>query len=151
MTRSYNNLSTDLLEGWTILVVDDQPAALEVIEDVLSYYGAQVVTAVNGQVGLEQAQAYHPKLIIADIDMPVMDGWTLIARLKEDVHTQEIPVIALTAHAMKGDREKALGKGFHNYLSKPLDPLSFISQILVLLEDLPPLFGELQRKLEGNG
>jgi CheY-like chemotaxis protein len=69
--------------------------------------------------------------------MPVMDGWTMIDELKRDPSTQTIPAIALTAHAMIGDREKAIAAGYHNYLSKPLTPATFMKDLLRLLNDIP--------------
>jgi CheY-like chemotaxis protein len=129
----------DILCDWNILVVDDDPNSLSVATIILKYYGAAVHTACNGQEGLTQAKSLRPKLIIADLSMPIMDGWTMIDKLKRDVATTDIPVIALTAHAMVGDRERAMAAGFHNHLTKPLTPATFMSDLLKLLMDIPEM------------
>lgn len=129
----------DLLKGWNILVVEDEPDSLEVAERILRFYGATVYTAANGREGLEAARKVHPKFIISDLSMPVMDGWEMLFELKQDRSTTDIPVIALTAHAMKGDRERAIVAGFHNYLTKPLTPATFMRDLLILLDNIPDI------------
>jgi CheY-like chemotaxis protein len=76
--------------------------------------------------------------------MPEMDGWEMLFELKQDRATLDIPVIALTAHAMKGDRERAITAGFHNYLTKPLNPATFMSDVVKLLDNVPELAGALR-------
>jgi CheY-like chemotaxis protein len=77
--------------------------------------------------------------------MPVMDGWEFMNTIKRDRRTLDIPVIALTAHAMPGDRERAITAGFHNYLTKPLTPATFMRDLLSLLVDVPELAGMLSQ------
>ena len=101
------------------------------------------MTASNGEEGWVALKKKRPTLIISDISMPVLDGWGVIDRLKKDRATMDIPAIALTAHAMVGDRERALSAGFHNYLTKPLTPATFIKDLLNLLIDIPELAGML--------
>jgi len=144
----YNNAPTNLLSGWDVLVVDDHLASQEVIQDILVFYGATVHLAENGAVGFDLAVKVRPRFIISDISMPEVDGWAFIEMLKADNHTKFIPVIALTAHAMSGDRELAISKGFHNYLPKPLDPFTFLSQILALLEDVDQIGLELNERMK---
>jgi CheY-like chemotaxis protein len=128
------------LENWTVLVIDDDPDALEIVDALLTLYGAKVVTASNGRLGLEAVRKYRPRFVIADLSMPEMTGWDMVGILKNDRTTLEIPVIALTAHAMAGDRNRALATGFHNYLTKPLRPETFVSELLSLLAaDIPEL------------
>src|SRR5690606_2945113 len=103
-----------------------------------------VVTATNGREGLELIRNSHPKLVISDISMPVMDGWGLIFEMKNDRSLSEIPTIALTAHAMMGDRERAISAGFHNYLTKPLTASTFIHDLVTLLVTIPDFAAELQ-------
>ncbi len=134
----------DVLLNWDVLVVDDEPDSLEVASHILRYYGANVIVAENGQAGLDAVRAKRPKLIISDLSMPVMDGWGFIATLKRDRATMDIPAIALTAHAMLGDRERAISAGFHNYLSKPLTPATFMKDLLRLLVDIPELTHDLE-------
>lgn len=131
------------MEGWTVLVVDDEPDSLDVASTLLEMVGVSVLTASNGKLGLELAQAHRPRFIISDLSMPEMSGWEMLKHLKADVATQDIPVIALTAHAMRGDRERAVAAGFHNYLTKPLRPETFINDLLKLLVDIPQMAGML--------
>jgi len=133
----------DILKGWTVLVVDDEPDSLDVADRILRRYSATVFTAVNGKDGLEQALKKRPKLIISDISMPIMDGWEFIRNLKLNIRTQDIPVIALTAHAMPGDRTRAMAAGFHNHLTKPLTVATFINDLIRVLVDIPDFAAEL--------
>lgn len=134
----------DLLSGWDVVVVDDEPDSLEVAEIILDSYGANVHTGSNGAEGLELARRIRPRFVISDISMPVMDGWGLIHEMKNDRTLMDIPVIALTAHAMVGDRERAITAGFHNYLTKPLTASTFIHDLLKLLVDIPELAEHLR-------
>lgn len=133
----------DILQNWTVVVVDDEPDSLEVAVRILRHYGADVHTAINGFDGLSRIRSLRPKLVISDLSMPEMDGWGMLGELKLDRATIEIPVIALTAHAMVGDRERAIMAGFHNYLTKPLTPATFMKDLLVLLTDIPAFAHEL--------
>jgi len=133
----------DILQNWTVVVVDDEPDSLEVAVRILRHYGAEVQTAINGFDGLKRIRSVRPKLVISDLSMPEMDGWGMLGELKLDRTTMEIPVIALTAHAMVGDRERAIMAGFHNYLTKPLTPATFMKDLLVLLTDIPAFANEL--------
>jgi CheY-like chemotaxis protein len=132
----------DLLTGWEIMVIDDEDDSLEVARYILSFYGATVHTAINGADGLEVLKTIRPRFIISDISMPQMDGWTFIAKVQEDMALKNIPVIALTAHAMRGDRERAIAAGFQNYLIKPLTPNTFMAQLVRLLIDIPQFEGQ---------
>ncbi len=137
------NIPRDLLEGWDIVVIDDEEDSLEVAEIILLEYGANVHTAENGQEGLEVIRSVKPRFVISDLSMPVMDGWELISILKKDRELAEIPVIALTAHAMVGDRERAVKSGFHNHLTKPLTIKTFMGDLVKLLIDIPTLVEHL--------
>jgi CheY-like chemotaxis protein len=136
-------LPQETLKGWIVLVVDDDPDSLNIVEALTTYYGANTHIAINGHQGLELARQLRPTIIITDLSMPVMDGWKMIEKLKNDRTTAEIPIIALTAHAMIGDRERAIAAGCHNYLSKPLMPDTFINDLLALLVEIPQLAGKL--------
>lgn len=104
-----------------ILVVEDNDQNRDMIARYLRLVGFEVLVAANGVEGFSQAQQGHPDLILLDMSLPVMDGWETARRLKADTETQAIPVIALTAHAMVGDRERALEAGCDDYESKPVD------------------------------
>jgi len=134
-----NIIPENLIEGWTIVVVDDEDDSLMVAEVILQAYGATVYTGVNGKEGFEVIQRVKPRLVISDLSMPVLDGWGLISLLKGNRAYHDLPVIALTAHAMIGDRERAIANGFHDYLTKPLTVDSFMGNLLNLLLDIPEL------------
>jgi len=142
------NMPRDLLADWKVLVIDDEPDSLDVASRVLRFFGANVKTAVNGQDGLDALRTFHPKLVISDISMPVLDGWGVIYEIKNDRTIMDTPVIALTAHAMTGDRERAIAAGFHNYLTKPLTPMTFVRDLLALLVDLPQFKEVAERVLK---
>lgn len=149
----YENVPLTVLEGWLVLIVDDDPMSRELMADILSGYGAQVVEAINGKEGLEQARVHYPKFIISDINMPIMDGWAFVEQLGREPGLREIPVIALTGNRVdgdSGDRQKAFSKGFHNYLKKPFTARSFLSQVLTLLDDVPSLADELHNRMDGK-
>jgi two-component system, cell cycle response regulator DivK len=133
----------DILRDWNVMVVDDEVDSLEVASRILRHYGAKVASAGNGREALEMVRKVHPRFIVSDLSMPVMDGWGLLYELKLERDTMEIPVIALTAHAMVGDRQRAIEAGFHNYLTKPLTASTFMSELLRLLLDIPLLAAEL--------
>ena len=133
------NVPRNSLTNWVVVVVDDDPLSLIVAGTILTYHGAKVHKALDGDEALTLIRKVHPSFVISDLSMPGMDGWTLLAELKKDRATADIPVIALTAHAMMGDRQKAIAAGFHNYLTKPLTPATFIRDLLKVLENIPEL------------
>jgi CheY-like chemotaxis protein len=137
------DIPRDLLKGWDVVVIDDEEDSLMVAEIILTEYGANLHTAVNGLDGLAVVRRVRPRFVISDVSMPVMDGWGFIYELRNDPDLFETPAIALTAHAMLGDRERAIDAGFHNYLSKPLTPDTFIIDLLNLLMDIPSLADSL--------
>ena len=130
-------LPKQILDTWKVLVVDDEPDSLAVAQILLELYGATVFTASNGEEALQLAIQNRPKLIISDLSMPNMSGWQLLHKLKANGLTRDVPVIALTAHAMEGDRARGFAAGFHNYLTKPLQPETFVSDLLSLVVGLP--------------
>ena len=124
---------TKPLSGWRALVVDDEFDSRMVATILLEDAGAQVIEAENGQEALEHLNGEKPNFILTDLSMPIMDGWRLMAEINKNRTLATIPVIALTAHAMVGDRERALAAGFHNHITKPLSPDKFIGQLLSIL------------------
>ena len=134
-----SNTPPNLLKDWDVVVIDDEPDSLEVARYILDFYGANVHTATNGREGVALVQQVKPRFVISDLSMPEMDGWEFLNALKSTVNVQNIPVIALTAHAMKGDRERAIAAGFHNYLTKPLTANTFMDELLILLLHIPQL------------
>jgi two-component system, cell cycle response regulator DivK len=128
-----------ILVGWDVLVADDEPDSLMVAQTLLQMAGATVHRAADGAEALEMIRHEKLKFVISDLSMPVMDGWKLIEALRKDRRTNDLPVFALTAHAMAGDRQRAIIAGFTNYLTKPLDPAKFIDELLLLLNMVPEL------------
>ena len=126
-------LTSTTLKNWTILIVDDEVDSLDVATYLFNFYGANVLTAENGEQGLQLAHEHHPLFILSDLSMPQVSGWDMIAKLKQDPTTADIPVIALTAYAMQGDRDKTISAGFHNYISKPITPETLCAMFLVAL------------------
>jgi CheY-like chemotaxis protein len=116
-----------------ILVVEDvdfnRDLLVQLLEDKYD-----VIEAVNGQEGVKLAERERPELILMDLSLPVMDGWEATRQLKANDDLRSIPVIALTAHAMKGDEEKALAAGCDDYLLKPLDEDELMAKIAKYLE-----------------
>ena len=137
------NIPDDLLSGWNIVVIDDEEDSLEVAEIILLEYGATVHTASDGREGIKVVSQVKPDFVISDLSMPEVDGWGFIAAMQEDRALAEIPVIALTAHAMQGDRERAVAAGFHNYLTKPLTVETFMGDLVNLIITMPELADRL--------
>lgn len=129
----------NILKGWDILLIDDDINSLDIANLLLRHYGATVHIAEHGEKALTLLKEITPKFIISDLSMPIMDGWVLIGRLKSDPRLKDIPAIALTAHAMTGDRERAIAAGYHDHLTKPLSPATFMNDLLALLADIPEL------------
>lgn len=104
-----------------ILLVEDNEMNRDMLSRRLKKRGYDVVMAVDGQQGVDMASSESPNIILLDMSLLIMDGWTAAGRLKGDDGTKGIPIIALTAHAMAGDREKAMEAGCDDYDSKPIE------------------------------
>ena len=116
-----------------ILLVEDNEMNRDVLSRRLERRGYQVIIAVDGQEGVALAASEAPDLILMDMSLPVLDGWEATRQLKAASATRSIPIIALTAHAMAGDREKALEAGCDDYDSKPVEFARLLGKIQVLL------------------
>lgn len=119
----------------TILVVDDNEDSREIVKKILKKQGYEIIEAIDGEEALAKAIAYRPDLILMDISIPKIDGYEATRRLKARPDFKDIPIIAFTAHAMKGDQEKALQAGCNGYISKPINVKDFPEQIKVYLKD----------------
>ncbi len=113
----------------TILIVEDELQNRKLFRDVLQYSGYTVFEAMNGKEGVALANQHLPDLILMDIQMPVMDGLSATRILKQNETTRDIMVVALTANAMPGDKEKILEAGCHDYISKPFRLHEFLEKI----------------------
>jgi two-component system, cell cycle response regulator DivK len=120
-----------------ILIVEDNEMNREMLTRRLERRGYEVVIAVDGATGLDVARAGKPDLILMDMSLPVVDGWEATRLLKADQQLKEIPVIALTAHAMANDREKAIEAGCDDYDTKPIDLPRLLAKIEALLQFVP--------------
>lgn len=120
-----------------ILVIEDNNANLELTEYLLKASGYATFAARDGEEGVRAARKEHPDLIICDLQMPVMDGYEVLRELKKDPLLRQIPVIAVTALSMPGDRSSVLALGFDDYVSKPIDPETFVGTVEAFLP--PPL------------
>lgn len=117
-----------------ILVVEDNEMNRDMLARRLERRGYQVVVAVDGAQGLALAQSEAPDLILMDMSLPVLDGWEATRQLKAASETRAIPVIALTAHAMAGDRDKALEAGCDDYDTKPIELPRLLAKIEAFLK-----------------
>lgn len=117
-----------------ILLVEDNEMNRDMLARRLERRGYQVVIAIDGDQGVRLAQEEAPDLILMDMSLPVLDGWEATRQLKAAPGTQAIPIIALTAHAMSGDREKALEAGCNDYDSKPIEFPRLLGKIEALLK-----------------
>jgi CheY-like chemotaxis protein len=118
----------------TILVVDDNPINLKLVSDLLSFEGYRVLKAADGEEAAATVKGDLPELILLDVDLPGMDGLTLTKRLKSDPPTADIIIVALTAFAMKGDRQRAIAAGCDAYVTKPINTRELPAQVAELLQ-----------------
>ena len=112
-----------------ILVVEDDADNRRIVAKTLSVEGYEIIEATDGIQALARAQADHPDLILMDLALPNMDGWEATRRLKSDPRTRAIPVVALTAVAMRGDEEQARAAGCDDYISKPARPVAIRAMV----------------------
>lgn len=117
-----------------ILLVEDNEMNRDMLSRRLTRKGYQVIMAVDGQEGIDLARTESPDLILMDLSLPVVDGWDATRKVKDMVETRHIPVIALTAHAMPSDREKAFQAGCDDFDTKPIDWNRLLGKIQALLE-----------------
>jgi two-component system cell cycle response regulator DivK len=116
-----------------ILLVEDNEMNRDMLSRRLARNGYEVFLAMDGQQGADMALSEQPDLILMDMSLPVVDGWEATRRIKANAATRRIPVIALTAHAMAGDREKAMEVGCEDYDTKPVEMSRLLGKIAALL------------------
>ena len=119
-----------------ILLVEDNEMNRDMLSRRLIRNGYEVVIAIDGQQGVDMALSERPNIILMDMSLPVIDGWEATRRIKADDATRAIPVIGLTAHAMSGDREKAIEAGCEDYDTKPVEMSRLLSKIAALLKPM---------------
>ena len=118
-------------DNWVVLVVDDHFDNVMVAKTTLEFHGAEVHVAKDGRQGLAVLQALRPTIILLDLSMPNMNGWELLKHIQAMPALDDVPVVAVTAHAMDYDRGKVLAAGFDDYLSKPYD----IDKLMEFIEE----------------
>jgi two-component system cell cycle response regulator DivK len=112
-----------------ILVIEDNEQNLYLMRYILEDSDYEVFAALDGQEGIALAASLLPDLILLDIQLPIMDGYTVARRLREDPNLSDTPIVAVTSYAMPGDREKAMEAGCSGYIEKPIDPDTFDQQV----------------------
>jgi CheY-like chemotaxis protein len=117
-----------------ILVIEDNRDNMTLIVDLLSSFDYEIVQAFDGEAGVQMAEESKPDLILMDLSLPRMDGWTAATAIKAKPDYKDIPIIALTAHAMTGDKERALAAGCDDYLTKPLELTQLIRKLATYLD-----------------
>jgi CheY-like chemotaxis protein len=113
----------------SVLIVEDNQLNMELATDILAAAGHEVLQAGDAQQAIAIARSQKPAVILMDVSLPGMDGLTATTILKQDPHTSSIPLIALTAHAMKGDKERALAAGCDHYVTKPIEPKTLVETV----------------------
>jgi len=116
-----------------VLLVDDYPDAREMYAEYLEFSGFEIIQAGNGVEAIERAQDSHPDVILMDLSLPVMDGWEATRRLKADERTKEIPVLAVTGHALTGVSNDAKNAGCDGFITKPCLPEDLVAEIRKVL------------------
>lgn len=118
----------------TVLIVEDNEDNRIVYSTILRHHGFRVCEALDGEEGIEKARRELPDIILMDISIPVIDGWQVTETLKRETATKGIPIIALTAHAMPGDRKRAMAVGCDGYLAKPCEPRAVLAEVNRLID-----------------
>jgi two-component system, cell cycle response regulator DivK len=113
----------------TVLLVEDNEDNRIIYATALRYAGYNVIEAVTGTEGVYEARTRQPDLVLMDISVPELDGWEATAILKADPTTKHIPIVAVTAHALPGDRERSVAAGCDGYLAKPIPPAALIAEV----------------------
>src|ERR1022692_261025 len=122
------------MAGESILIVDDTPVNLKLTRILLVNEGYKIMTAASGEEALELLRSYHPALVLADIQLPGIDGLELTRRIRQNEATRDIMVVALTAFAMKGDEQRAVDAGCDGYITKPIDTRTLGARIRTYLD-----------------
>ena len=133
----------------TILLVEDNEMNRDMLSRRLSRRGFEVLIAIDGEQGVSMAKTERPDLILMDMNLPVLDGWGATRQIKAEASTQSIPLIALTAHAMTGDRDKALDAGCDDYDTKPIELPGFWKKWIVSCKRSDVLIGNTEGRILG--
>jgi CheY-like chemotaxis protein len=133
-----------------VLIAEDNPVNRELLRELLESRGYLVHEACNGQEALDQLEQTRPDIVLLDINMPVMDGFAAISRIREQPSLATLPVLAVTAYAMRGDRERVLSSGFNGYLSKPINPVELTAELDRVFSNRQPASAYAAHLYEGE-
>jgi two-component system cell cycle response regulator DivK len=125
------------MTAYRVLVVEDEEDNMNLFVQLLTFHSCQVFTARDGREAITIAQREVPDLILMDLSLPALDGWEATRAIKGIPELVHVPIVALTAHAMVGDRERALAAGCDGYITKPIDVMSFFDRMRAYLPDEP--------------
>jgi two-component system cell cycle response regulator DivK len=120
-------------KSMTVLLVEDNPHNRKIFSGMLTHSGFRVIEADDGHQALAAVAAELPDVILMDLSIPGVDGWEVTRRLKADPRSRRVPIIALTAHAMRGDEERARAAGCDHYLAKPISPKKVVEEVRKIL------------------
>jgi len=118
-----------------VLVIEDNDNNMELITFILQKNGFETLRAITGSQGFEAARREKPDFILLDVQLPDIDGYEVLKRIRSAETTTTVPIIAVTSHAMAGDRQKLLAAGCNGYIEKPIDPINVIHEIRVVIEE----------------
>ncbi|GMW01551.1 MAG: hypothetical protein AMXMBFR84_26880 [Candidatus Hydrogenedentota bacterium] len=121
-----------------VLLIEDNEQNRYLVKYILEKAGHEVIEACTGQEGIDLATSEHPALILLDIQLPVMDGYSVAKELRRVASLNRVPIVAVTSYAMPGDRERVLESGCSGYIEKPINPSTFLSEITPFIEDTSP-------------
>jgi CheY-like chemotaxis protein len=119
----------------TVLYIEDNPLNMRLVKKYLQSFGIEMIEAVDGYTGLDKALQAQPDLVLVDVNLPDIDGLEVTRRLRSNNETAELPIVALTANAMHGDRERCLNSGCDGYLAKPVSRVELINMLRAYLPD----------------
>jgi two-component system, cell cycle response regulator DivK len=123
------------LSGRRVLLIEDNEQNRYLVTYLLEHHGYEVVSAGDGARGIEIARETNPTLILLDIQLPTMDGYAVAEALRADERLRDVPIVAVTSHAMAGDEARALAAGCTAYIEKPIDPVTFVAEMEAVLKD----------------
>jgi two-component system cell cycle response regulator DivK len=136
MSREERKVMRQNIKNWQVLIVDDKFDNLALAEAALHFHGATVRRASSGSEGLDILENFAANLILLDLSMPEMTGWEMFEKIRAQSGFADVPVIALTAHAMQGDKERVLEAGFTGYIPKPFSVATIVSDIQAILSKI---------------
>ena len=139
LSREERKVTRQNIKEWQVLIVDDKFDNLALAEAALRFHGATIRTAHSGMEGLKILETFAANLILLDLAMPEMTGWEMFEKIREQPELNHVPIIALTAHAMQGDKEKVLEAGFTGYIPKPFSVATIVSDIQAILAQIDNL------------